>query len=154
MGPRSRYNTSYSADGTSGWSSQSAQRDLSGPAVAPDPLNKMTGVTMSFARNGEIYGQNEPADHIYKIVSGAVRTYKIFSDGRRQIGAFYLAGDVFGLQMGVAHTFSAEAINGATVLVIKLSAVIELAERDMTWPDDFGPLPHANCCACKITACS
>jgi hypothetical protein len=52
---------------------------FSGPAVAPDPLNKMTGVTMSFARNGEIYGQNEPADHIYKIVSGAVRTYKIFS---------------------------------------------------------------------------
>jgi CRP/FNR family nitrogen fixation transcriptional regulator len=89
----------------------------------------MTGVSMSFGRNGEIYGQNDPADHIYKIVSGAVRTYKIFSDGRRQIGAFYLAGDVFGLEMGVAHTFSAEAINGARVLVIKLSAVMELAER-------------------------
>jgi CRP/FNR family transcriptional regulator, nitrogen fixation regulation protein len=90
----------------------------------------MTGVSMSFGRNGQIYGHNDPADHIYKIVSGAVRTYKIFSDGRRQIGAFYLAGDVFGLEMGVAHTFSAEAINGARVLVIKLSAVMELAERE------------------------
>jgi CRP/FNR family nitrogen fixation transcriptional regulator len=59
-----------------------------------------------------------------------VRAYKIFSDGRRQIGAFYLAGDVFGLEMGVAHTFSAEAINGARVVVIKLSAVIELAEQE------------------------
>jgi CRP/FNR family nitrogen fixation transcriptional regulator len=81
-------------------------------------------------RNGEIYGQNEPADHIYKIISGTVRTYKIFSDGRRQIGAFYLAGDVFGLELGVARTFSAEAINGARVLVIKLSAVMGLAERE------------------------
>jgi CRP/FNR family nitrogen fixation transcriptional regulator len=59
-----------------------------------------------------------------------VRTYKIFSDGRRQIGAFYLAGDVFGLELGVARTFSAEAINGARVLVIKLSAVMGLAERE------------------------
>jgi CRP/FNR family nitrogen fixation transcriptional regulator len=136
MGPRSGYKLPYPADVDPDWGqtarhgSQSARRDLSKPSVAADPLDKMTGVTMSFARNGEIYGQNEPADHIYKIISGTVRTYKIFSDGRRQIGAFYLAGDVFGLEMGVAHTFSAEAINGARVLVIKLNAVIELAERE------------------------
>jgi CRP/FNR family transcriptional regulator, nitrogen fixation regulation protein len=142
MGPRSEYKIPHFADGASGWgrtakhSGQSAQRDLSRPSVAADPLDKMTGVAMSFARNGEIYGQNEPADHIYKIISGTVRTYKIFSDGRRQIGAFYLAGDVFGLEMGVAHTFSAEAINGARVLVVKLSAVIELAGRE----HDVAPL--------------
>ena len=39
-----------------------------------------------------------------------MRTYKVLNDGRRQIGAFYLPGDIFGLEIGDEHTFSAEAI--------------------------------------------
>jgi CRP/FNR family transcriptional regulator, nitrogen fixation regulation protein len=99
-------------------------------SVAIDPLNKIMGVRMSFARNGQIYRESEPADSLYRIISGTVRTSKIFSDGRRQVGAFYLTGDVFGLEMGVRHTFSAEAIAGAKVLVIKRSAVMGLVERE------------------------
>ena len=41
---------------------------------------------------------------------GAVRTSKLLSDGRRQIGAFYLPGDVFGLEAADHYAFSAEAI--------------------------------------------
>src|SRR5262245_35521471 len=88
---------------------------------------EMMGAPMAFARNAEIYGEGEPADYVYKVVSGTVRTYKVLSDGRRQIGAFYLAGDVFGLEMGEEHTFSAEAITDSKVLVIKRSAVVALA---------------------------
>jgi len=88
------------------------------------------GAPMSFARNAEIYGEGEPADYLYKVISGTVRTYKVLSDGRRQIGAFYMAGDVFGLEMGDEHTFSAEAITEAKVLVVKRSALVALAERD------------------------
>jgi CRP/FNR family nitrogen fixation transcriptional regulator len=91
---------------------------------------EMMGAPMSFARNEEIYGENEPADYLYKIISGTVRTYKVLSDGRRQIGAFYLPGDMFGLETGEEHAFSAEAITDARVLVIKRSAVMGLAERD------------------------
>ena len=64
---------------------------------------------MSFARNEEIYGEGEPAEYLYKVISGAVRTHKILVDGRRQIGAFYLPGDVFGLESGQEHAFAAEA---------------------------------------------
>ena len=64
------------------------------------------------------------------MVSGAVRTYKILSDGRRQIGGFYLAGEVFGLESGEEHTFSAEAVSETRVLVVKRSALFALAERD------------------------
>jgi CRP/FNR family nitrogen fixation transcriptional regulator len=88
------------------------------------------GAPMSFGRNAEIYGEGEPADYLYKVVRGTVRTYKVLADGRRQIGAFYMAGDVFGLEMGDEHTFSAEAISDAKVLVIKRSALVALAERD------------------------
>ena len=90
----------------------------------------MMGASMTFARNSEIYGENEPADYLYKVISGSVRTYKVLSDGRRQIGAFYLPGDMFGLEMGEEHSFSAEAISDAKVLVIKRSAVMALAARD------------------------
>jgi CRP/FNR family transcriptional regulator, nitrogen fixation regulation protein len=90
----------------------------------------MMGATMSFNRNAEIYGENEPADYLYKVVSGAVRTYQVLSDGRRQICAFYLPGDVFGLEFGIEHGFSAEAITNARILVVKRSALLALADRD------------------------
>jgi CRP-like cAMP-binding protein len=88
------------------------------------------GAPMPFARNVEIYGENETADYLYKVVSGAVRTYRVLNDGRRQIGAFLLPGDMFGLEAGATHGSSAEAIADSVILVIKRSAVIALAERD------------------------
>jgi CRP/FNR family transcriptional regulator, nitrogen fixation regulation protein len=91
---------------------------------------EMMGAPMSFSRNTEIYGENEPADYFYKVVSGCVRTYKIFDDGRRQIGGFYFPGDMFGLELGEAHQFSAEAIDNCVVLLVKRSALIALADRD------------------------
>jgi len=91
---------------------------------------ELMGVCMSFPRNAEIYGENEPADYLYKIVSGTVRTYTVLVDGRRQIGAFYLSGDMFGLETGNEHAFSAEAISDCKIIVIKRSAVLALAARD------------------------
>jgi CRP/FNR family nitrogen fixation transcriptional regulator len=88
------------------------------------------GVPVSYARNEEIFGEGEPADYVYQVVSGAARTYKVLSDGRRQIGAFYLPGEVFGLGVGDAHHYSAEAIGKSTLLVVKRSALITLADTD------------------------
>jgi len=101
----------------------------SGAGDLIDQMN-LVGAPMSFTRNAEIYGEGEPADYLYKVVSGSVRTYKIFDDGRRQIGAFYFPGDVFGLEVGPEHEFSAEAIDNSVVLVVKRSALVALAERD------------------------
>ena len=103
------------------------------PPAAKDPQAdtlELMGALMPFARNSEIYGENEPADYLYKVVSGTVRTYKVLVDGRRQIGGFHLPGDMFGFESGDEHTFSAEAITDCKILVIKRSAVIALAARD------------------------
>jgi CRP/FNR family nitrogen fixation transcriptional regulator len=93
----------------------------------------MMGARMSFSRNEEIYGEAEAADYLYKVVSGAVRIYKVLDDGRRQVGAFYFPGDMFGLEPGNVHASSAEAIGDVTVLVFKRAAVLSLAawERDV-----------------------
>jgi len=91
---------------------------------------QLMGAVMSFPRNSEIFGENEPADYVYRVISGSVRTYKILSDGRRQVGGFYLPGDIFGLEFADEHTFSAEAIADAKVVVVKRSAITALAGRD------------------------
>jgi len=90
----------------------------------------MMGAVMSFPRNSEIFGENEPADYVYRVISGSVRTYKILSDGRRQVGGFYLPGDIFGLEFAEEHTFSAEAIADAKVVVVKRSAITAVAGLD------------------------
>lgn len=88
------------------------------------------GAPIPYARDTEIYGEGEQAEYIYQVVSGAVRTYKILNDGRRQIGAFYLPGDVFGLEIGEEHDLSAEAVCDCTVTVIKRSSLANLAKDD------------------------
>ena len=84
----------------------------------------MMGATMSFPSETEIFGDGEAADYAYQVVSGGVRTYKILSDGRRQIGGFYLPGDIFGLEFRDEHTFSAEAITDTRVVVVKRSMLV------------------------------
>ena len=101
--------------------------------VSSHPISgqiEMMGATLPFGRNAEIYGENERAEYLYKVISGSVRTYKVLNDGRRQIGAFYLPGDLFGFEVGGEHTFSAEAITDSKILVIKRSSLVTLASHD------------------------
>ena len=77
--------------------------DSAGQAVIS--LNEFT-----YPRKTEIFGENEAAEYVYQIKTGAVRTYKLLPDGRRQIGAFHLPGDIFGMVNGGEHRFTAEAI--------------------------------------------
>jgi CRP/FNR family transcriptional regulator, nitrogen fixation regulation protein len=105
------------------------------PAVSKqNPLIEamhMMGATMSFPSETEIFGEGEAADYAYQIVSGGgVRTYKVLSDGRRQVGGFYLPGDIFGLEYRDEHTLSAEAITDTKVVVVKRSMLMALAGRD------------------------
>jgi CRP-like cAMP-binding protein len=90
----------------------------------------LSGITMPFDKGAEIYGENEPAEYVYKVVSGSVRTYSVLNDGRRHIGAFYLPGDIFGVESGPEHSLSAEAIADATILLVRRSTVMDVAKRN------------------------
>ena len=85
----------------------------------------------SYKKGAEIFGEKEPADYVYQIVNGAVRSYKLLSDGRRQIGAFHLASDIFGLESGTEHRFTAEAIVDTTVRLIKRRSLELVADSDL-----------------------
>ena len=69
-------------------------------ASAPAGTIDMIGAVMPFARNAEIYGENDRVEYLYRVLKGSVRTCKVLRDGRRQIAGFYLPGDVFGFEAG------------------------------------------------------
>ena len=76
----------------------------------------LIGIRKRYASNMEIFGEGEPAEYLYEVVRGLVRSCKILSDGRRQIIGFHMPGDVFGHELDEYHCFSAEAVNNAVIL--------------------------------------
>jgi CRP/FNR family transcriptional regulator, nitrogen fixation regulation protein len=78
-----------------------------------------------YRRGREIFGEGEEAEHVYQIVSGAVRTYKLLADGRRQINSFHLPGDLLGLENGPTHRFTAEAVVETRVRITRRSSLLD-----------------------------
>ncbi|HEY4986919.1 MAG TPA: helix-turn-helix domain-containing protein [Bradyrhizobium sp.] len=124
------------------------------PLPASDPFATITGhagliaTEFSYKKDEEIYGEDEPAEYVYQVISGAVRSYKLLSDGRRQIGAFHLQGDVFGLESGTIHRLAAEAITDTTVRLVKRRSLEQAATVDVNvarklWTMTAGDLRHA-----------
>ena len=68
--------------------------DIVKPGTSLNEAFMMIGAAVRFERNTEVYSEEEPAEYFYLVVSGAARTYKLLSDGRRQIGAFYFPGSL------------------------------------------------------------
>jgi CRP/FNR family nitrogen fixation transcriptional regulator len=91
---------------------------------------KLKGFMTSYSEDTEIYGEMEEARYVYKVVTGAVRTYRILKDGRRQIAAFYVPGEVFGIETGDRHTLSTETTAPSKLLLINRNTLLALAARD------------------------
>jgi len=102
-----------------------------GDVIDIGPALSLRGTRMHFDRNAEIFGEEEPAEYIYRVVSGAVRTIRFSADGRRQILAFHMPGDVFGVEIGGAHSCTAEAINACEIVMVRRSLLEKAASEDV-----------------------
>lgn len=89
-----------------------------------------TRATRAYAAGEEVFGQGEAADYVYKLLAGAVRSYRVLSDGRRQISDFFLPGDFIGLDALTVHQASAEAVTPLILLCVRRSALAALAKSD------------------------
>lgn len=92
-----------------------------------------------YPENAIIYAQGEAASHLYLVEYGAVRIYRLTTDGRRQISAFHFAGEVFGFEADLEHHFYAESIDGAGIRMLRPNSgddmahsVLPLALRSLT----------------------
>ena len=85
--------------------------------VIPDALDLLEqfGVTVTVQRGHEIYGQSEPTEFCWRIVSGCVCTEKYLEDGRRQVGAFLWSGDLIGMDDLGMHDFGAQAVTDVSL---------------------------------------
>ena len=122
------------------------------PANRPRFLGELSALSQAdilltefkYNRGAEIFGEAEPAEYVYQVVEGAVRSYKLLSDGRRQINAFHLVGDIFGLENSGTHRFTAEAIVETTVRLVKRVSLAHVAEQDVTVARDLLNMTASN----------
>jgi CRP/FNR family transcriptional regulator, nitrogen fixation regulation protein len=101
-----------------------------GPAPSPAEQFDLIGTDVAFPRNSQFYGEGDTSTYLYRIESGVARSYRMTADGRRQIVAFYVSGDVFGFEAGDTHTLSTEAVTDVRVRLFKLGSLLNTASRD------------------------
>jgi CRP/FNR family nitrogen fixation transcriptional regulator len=79
----------------------------------------LAGTLTRVPQDQGIYGEGDQATLFYRVISGVVRTCKFLGDGRRQVDAFYMAGDVFGIEAGEAYHLAAEAVSDCTLVAYR-----------------------------------
>jgi CRP/FNR family nitrogen fixation transcriptional regulator len=105
-------------------------------ASKTNPMGSLSGGTHLTLRKGEaLFDEGDEAEYFYQVVSGAIRSYKLLSDGRRQIDAFHLRGDIFGLEAGTDHRFSAEAVGDVSIIAYRRSRLDALIRDDAAFRD-------------------
>jgi CRP/FNR family transcriptional regulator len=63
-----------------------------------------------FAAGSPLFWEGDQAKHVFEIVEGVLRVFKILSDGRRAITGFLYAGDLVGVSMRDLYLYNAEAV--------------------------------------------
>jgi CRP/FNR family transcriptional regulator len=62
-----------------------------------------------------LFFEGDAAKHLFEVVEGSLRIFKIISDGRRVITGFLHAGDIVGVSLKNHYLYSAEAINDTKI---------------------------------------
>ena len=94
------------------------------------------GIRVAERRYGtkdDIFAPGEPDGHLYFVLSGTVRLYKIYGDYKEATVALLKDGDVFGqlsLQEGSRQTAFAQALTAARVAAVRKSVLVEAVKRD------------------------
>jgi len=99
---------------------------LSRTPASPEPRTAV----LEFGRDEEIVAQDANATYCYLVMSGCVRSVRLMEDGRRQIGDFLFAGDVFGWEALDKHDFGAEAVTQVTLRRYTHRDLDRLADQD------------------------
>ncbi len=94
------------------------------------------GIRVAERRYGakdDIFVPRDPDRHLYFVLSGTVRLYKIYGDYKEATVALLKEGGVFGelsLQEGPGQTVFAHASTDARVAVVQKSVLVEVVKRD------------------------
>lgn len=94
-----------------------------------DALDRI-GTRSVVKRGATIFYEGDPADSVYKVVSGAVRTSKLMADGRRYVSDFLFPGDFFGMNDAQERALTAEALCDAIVVRYPRRSFYDVVEHE------------------------
>jgi CRP-like cAMP-binding protein len=95
------------------------------------------GTKLRFHHNQTIFNEGDPAEHAYRVLSGAVRLCKHLADGRRQIVQFLFPGDLFSFMELAGHSLTAEAINDVLLTSYPQRQIVNLGVQDPSLRERF-----------------
>ncbi|MBV8978128.1 MAG: helix-turn-helix domain-containing protein [Alphaproteobacteria bacterium] len=87
------------------------------------------GTVCNFAPAETIFGEGDPIDASYRVLSGVVRLCRLTADGRRQIAGFRLPGDLIGIEWTGAYDMTAEAVRNVTCVRYSRSRLDRLSHE-------------------------
>jgi CRP/FNR family nitrogen fixation transcriptional regulator len=118
------------AKATCGGSPTPFWRHVEAPRCAPGPTLMLHGAERTYEAGVTVYAQSDPAEFIYQVISGVVRTITLRRDGRRTVHGFHLPGEIFGLEREKLHHCSAEAVGRTRLMHSPVSRLNALTEHD------------------------
>lgn len=86
----------------------------------------------SYRKGDLIFAEGNPADGMYIVASGAIKVYKIGTDGREHILHVAEPGDTFGevaVFLGMGYPAYAGAVKDSLTLFVRRQPLMELLER-------------------------
>jgi len=89
----------------------------------------LISIDMNKKAKQTICSEDDAADYLYNVRSGAVRISKMLSDGRRQITGFLFVGDFFGLSCEDKYSYTAEAITDVEICRFQRAKIIEAFQK-------------------------
>ena len=76
------------------------------------------GLIVPFETGQEVVGEGDPTESYFLVMRGMFRAVKFTRDGRRQVFAFYMPGDICGLEPDAIHKLTIEAVDEAAMAVL------------------------------------
>ena len=71
-----------------------------------------------FEGGQEVVGEGDPTENFFLVMRGMFRAVKFTRDGRRQVFAFYMPGDICGLEPDDSHKLTIEAVDSAAMAIL------------------------------------
>jgi CRP/FNR family transcriptional regulator len=71
--------------------------------------------TDAYSAGAAVFWEGDQAGHIFNVIEGILRVYRILPDGRRAIMGFIYPGDVLGVSFQSRYLYTAEAVTDVKV---------------------------------------
>jgi CRP-like cAMP-binding protein len=86
------------------------------------------GKAMSLNRGETLFYEGDDALYCFKVISGALRSCRMLTDGRRHIAEFFLPGDFIALDAKEAYRFTTEAVIDTKLIRYQRHSVDQMTE--------------------------